>query len=97
MPTPRPTYPAEFKRDAIELARTSGRPITQIARELGVAPQSLRNWIKQDEIDRGEAEGLSTTEREELRELRRENRKLKMERDILKKAAAWFAKESERL
>lgn len=93
----RPTYPSDFKRDAVELARSSDRPVAQVARELGINAQSLRNWIKQDEIDRGEAEGLTSQERKELRELRRENRKLKMERDILKKAAAWFAKESERL
>lgn len=93
----RPTYSSEFKRDAVQLAKSSDRPVAQIARELGVNAQSLRNWIKQAEIDAGDREGLSTSERQELRDLRRENRRLKMEREILKKAAAWFAKESENL
>jgi transposase len=69
------------------------RSIRQLAYELGIADQTLRNWIKQAQIDRGEREGLSTQEREELRRLRRENRILREEREILKKAAAFFAKE----
>ncbi len=88
-------YPQEFKREAVELLRTSGRPLAQIARELGVSTESLRLWRKQAEIDAGEREGLTSEEREELRRLRHENRILKQERDLLVKAAAFFAKESE--
>jgi transposase len=80
-------YPEEFKAEAIQLARSSpDRSIRQLAYELGIADQTLRNWIKQAEIDRGEREGFSTQEREELRRLRRENRLLREEREILKKA-----------
>jgi len=88
-------YPQEFKREAVELLRTSGRPLAQIARELGVSTESLRLWRKQAEVDAGEREGLTSEERSELRELRREVRVLRQEREILKKAAAFFAKESE--
>ncbi len=88
-------YPPEFKRDAVKLAQTSDKSVTQLAKELGVAPQSLRNWINQADIDAGARAGLTTDERKRLRELERENRTLKMEREILKKAAAFFAKESE--
>jgi transposase len=77
------------------LLRSSGRPIPQLARELGCSEQSLRNWSRQVDVDAGEAEGLTTDEREELRRLRRENLILAEERDILKKAAAFFAKDSE--
>jgi transposase len=81
-------YTEEFKAEAIQLARSSPeRSTRQLAYELGVADQTLRNWIKQAEIDRGEREGLSTQEREELSRLRRENKVLREEREILKKAA----------
>ena len=90
-----PPYSLEFRREAVRLLRTSGRPIPQLAKELGCSPQSLRNWSKQLEVDEGKAEGLTSDEREELRRLRRENRILTEEREILRKAAAFFAKDSE--
>jgi transposase len=87
-------YTEEFKAEAVQLARSSPeRSIRKLAYELGITDQTLRNWIKQAQIDRGEREGLTTEEREELRRLRRENRILHEEREILKKAAAFFAKE----
>ncbi len=91
----RAPYPAEFKEEAVRLARSSGKPVAQIARELGVSFESLRHWIKQSEIDNGERQGLTTDEREELTKLRREVKVLQQEREILKKAAAFFARESE--
>ena len=88
-------YPPEFRREAVELARTSGRPLSELARGLGVSRETLRGWVKQAEIDAGRREGLTSEEREELRRLRHENRILRQERDLLKKAAAYFARESE--
>ncbi len=89
-----PPYSLEFRREAVRLLRSSGRSVPQLARELGCSPQSLRNWSKQLDIDQGRAEGLASDEREELRRLRRELRVVTEEREILKKAAAFFAKES---
>jgi transposase len=92
-----PPYPEQFKRDAVALVRSSEKSIPRIADELGVSPQSLRNWVKQSQLDAGERrDGLTSEEREELRRLRRDVRRLEQERDILKKAAAFFATESER-
>lgn len=91
-----PPYSLEFKREAVALLRSSGRPVPQLAKELGVSPQSLRNWASQRDVDDGKAAGLTSDEREELRRLRRENRILTEEREILRKAAAFFASESDR-
>ncbi len=94
MPNPRARYPEEFKAEAVQLARSyPEKSIRQLSRELGISDQTLHNWVKQAEIDRGEREGLSTEEHQELRNLRREVRILREEREILKKAAAFFAKE----
>ena len=88
-------YPPEFRREAVELYRRSGRPLAEIARDLGVARESLRMWVRQAGIDAGQRDGVTSEEREELRRLRRENRVLREEREVLRKAAAFFARESE--
>ena len=90
-----PPYSEQFKRDAVQLLRSSGRSLEQLAKELGVSRGSLSNWVKQADVDTGRAEGLTSDEREELRRLRREVKVLAEEREILKKAAAFFAKDSE--
>lgn len=94
MPKTRPPYPPEFRREAVRLMREEGRTPEQ--RELGVSSQTLRNWRRQAAIDAGSAPGLSTDERARLRELERENRILREEREILKKAAGFFAAETMR-
>ena len=93
MPRAKPQYPPEFKAEAVQLVRSSGRSISQIAKDLGVSGNSLRTWVKQAEIDQGQREGLTTEEREELKRLRREVKILRQEKEILKKAAAFFARE----
>ncbi len=84
----------EFKQDAVEIVRSSDRSIAEIARELGIYDSSLGNWVRQDRIDRGEREGLSSDEQTELVELRRENARLRMERELLKRAVAFWVRES---
>lgn len=93
MPPTRPPYPPEFKEEAVRLMRSSGKPLAQISRDLDVAEQTLRNWRKQEEIDEGEREGLSTDEREELGRLKRRVRVLEQEKEVLRKATAFFARE----
>jgi transposase len=95
MPKTRPPYPEQFRREAVGLLR-SGRSIPDVAGSLGVSQQTLRNWTKQEQADRGERhDTLTSAEREELRELRKRVRRLEQERDILKRATALFARETE--
>ena len=90
---PRP-HPPEFRARAVELAREHAKPLDQIAKDLGISSSCLRNWVKQAAIDRGDRDGLTTEERSELVKLRREKRTLEMENEILKRAAAYFAREN---
>ena len=87
-------YPAEFRERAVELARLREKPVTQIATDLGISDQTLRNWLRRADIDEGRREGLTTEERAEIVRLRRANRVLEMENEILKRAAAFFAREN---
>jgi transposase len=93
VPPTRPPYPKEFKEEATRLMRSSEKPLAQISRELDVSEQTLRNWRKQEEIDEGEREGLTTEEREELGRLRRKVKVLEQEKEVLRKATAFFARE----
>ena len=93
----KPPYTPEFRSEAVRLVRSSGQPPAQIARDLGCCTETLKSWMRQSAIDGGKAEGLTSDEREELRRLRRENRILREEREILKKAAAFFVRETDQL
>lgn len=95
MPRTKPVYPPEFKAEAVRLVGSSDRSLSRIAKDLGIADQTLRNWVQHAEIDDGIRDALVPSEREELCHLRREVRTLRQEREILKKAAAFFAKESD--
>ncbi len=94
MPRTRAPYPPEFRQQMVDLVR-SGRTPEDLSREFEPTAQTIHNWVKQTELDTGlRSDGLTTEERAELRQLRRENKRLRMEQEILKKAAAWFARES---
>ena len=94
MPRTHAPYPPEFRRQRVELVR-SGRSVEELAREFELSNGAIRNWVKQADLDEGRrSDGLTTEERGELRQLRRDNKRLRMEQEILKKAAAWFARES---
>ena len=89
-----PPYAPEYRRQMVELVH-AGRTPGELAREYECSAQAIRNWVRQADRDEGRREdGLTTAEREELRRLQRENRQLREEREILKKAAAWFARET---
>lgn len=97
MPRARPPYPPEYRQQMIELVR-SGRTPEELGREFEPSAQCIRNWVKEAEREEGlRSDGLTSAEREELKRLRRENKILRQEKDILKKAAAWFARESSSL
>jgi len=94
MPKSRPPYPAEFRARMVELVR-AGRPPEELSREFEPTAQSIWNWVRQAERDQGvRQDGLTTDEKEELRRLRREVKVLREEKEILRKAAAWFAEET---
>ena len=95
MPRSKPASRPEFKAEAVRLVGSSDRSLSRLAKDLGVADQALRNWVRHAESDDGVPDALAPSEREELRQLRREVRTLRQEREILKKAAAFFAKESD--
>ncbi|MGH2708657.1 MAG: transposase [Actinomycetota bacterium] len=92
-------YPVEFRREAVELVRRSDRSLIEVARDLGISDSTLSNWVRADRDARARAadpEGLSESEREELKRLRKENADLRLDREILRKAAAYFARETTR-
>jgi len=90
----RRSFTDEFKRDAVALVIDEGRTVVDVARGLGVGEGTLGNWVRQARVDRGERAGVTTSERTELAELRKENARLGMERDLLKRATAFGVKES---
>jgi transposase len=95
MPKAPPPYPPEFRRRILDLL-ASGRTPESLEKQFGMSAQTVRNWKRQHDLDAGRRkDGLTSDERAELNRLRRENRRLLMERDVLKKAAIWFARESE--
>jgi transposase len=90
----RRAFTAEYKAQVVELCRTSGKSVGQVCRDLGLTETAVRRWVAQAEVDSGRREGLTTDERAELAQLRKENRVLREERDILKRATAFFARET---
>jgi transposase len=93
---PRRSFSDEFKAETVELIRSSGKSVGRVCRDLDLTETAVRRWVEQAEIDAGKRNGLTTTEREELARLRRENRVLREEREILRKATAFFATEATR-
>src|SRR5437016_6953386 len=91
---PRRRFSKEFKAEVVELVRSSGQSVAAVARQMDLTESAVREWVRQADVDAGRRDGLTTTEREELARLRKENRVLREERDILKRATAFFAKET---
>lgn len=90
----KPPYPPEFRARVVEFAR-AGRSLASLAKEFGITDMSIRNWLRQADLDTGRrTDGLTTEEKQELARLRKENARLREERDILEEAAAWFAREA---
>jgi transposase len=97
MPRPHPSYPADYRRKIVALAR-AGRTLQSLAAEYEPCANTIANWVKQADLDQGvRDDGLTSSERDELRTLRRKVKQLREEREILKKAAAWFARETDSL
>ena len=94
---PRRSFSKEFKAEVVELVRSSGQPVAAVARRMDLTETAVREWVRQADIDAGRRDGLTTTEREELSALRKENRILREERDILKRATAFFVREGSAL
>jgi transposase len=96
VPRLRRFFPPEYKAEVVELIRSTGKTVGQVARELDLTETAVRQWVRQADLDTGRRhDGLTTAERDELRRLRRENRELREEREILRKAAVFFARETD--
>ena len=96
MPETRRKYDPEFRDGAVRIVRETGTPIAQVARDLGIHPRTLGNWVDKDRADRGDWEALSVDERARLHQLERENAELRMERDVLKRSVVLWVKEATR-